>query len=349
MDLADIFAAPDDSASDEDRELALAGQTLVKLASEANVNLQDFDADELQDLVAQLRGESSLPTPEPEASTQMTDTMTDEQIKQAEDADNAAFMDAFIMQETIKAAAANDLDITDLDPSDLAVLKAAVAEEIESDPEAYLAKLAADDEAMEKIAEADEAGRVMARSFFDEWQKLAAATTDEPDAPDTTDDEGEKVAGRGAAAVAAAKGAAGKASGKFNDFATRVGRGVEKHTGLGSKGTKAIMDQGTEAGKVVGRDMGNKATGAALKEHYGKMGKRALGAAGATAAVGAGAGAAAAAHKKKHAEDEAVLGAARALLYANGIDPDSGEKLAFDDEIGAAALELLKEKGWEVG
>lgn len=348
IDLDTIWNPPSAAAVEQDLESATSAAILTKLAAEAGVDLAKLSPTELQGFADQLHGRSSPSSTErPKESAMTTENLTPEQ-----EAAQIAEFDAFVTQETIKAAAANDIDLSALSPSDLAILKSNMEAIISEDVEGYLAEMNAAEEGAKLAAaqaeEADVTGRLMARSFFDEFQKLSGAEPDD-------EGGGEKVASRFAALKGKAGEMAGKAKSKFNDFSTRVGRGVEKHTGIGEKGTKEVLDRATAARKAgLSEEHTISSAVDALKDRYARLGRRAMGAGAATAAAGA---AGAAASRKKEAADEfeaQAYAVARAALIANGIDPDGVvdmPKIAeaeLSPELQARAAELLKAAGFEV-
>lgn len=322
-DITDIFSTPheDDSFSD-DVEQDLAGRILVKLAAEEGIDLNSMSEADLKDLAEQLRGAGSS-TPSTEPTKEASHTMQHE-------IDQAA-IDAIITQETFKVAAAEGVDASVLAPETFAQLKHAVAEMISEDDQ-YFEKQAAEEAFALEEARSEHMGRKMAQAFYAELQELQG-------------EGGEKIAGRfsGPGRFDGVREAANKAM-------VRVGRGVEKHTGIGRKGVKEILDMGTQAGDSAGKHVRDEAVRRELGEHYGKIGRRATGAAAATVGA-AGVGAGVAAHRRKQGENEEVVAAAHAILIANGYDPSTGTKVAsleVEPDTELAALELLAELGYPV-
>ncbi|RLA42217.1 MAG: hypothetical protein DRQ64_00070 [Gammaproteobacteria bacterium] len=159
----------------------------------------------------------------------------------------------------------------------------------------------------EKVAEADMLGRVMAHSFDDELRKVASGDATSTGAADV---------GRAGASKAREMG------GKMKDVAAKGYGKAKEHAGAAYEfSKKKIRDNPGKAGIAAG-----------------------LG-------VGAGLGAVAAARRaKRKSESEKnsslVLDRAREIAYANGFDPDTGEKVASD--LDMAAVNLLRENGYDL-
>ncbi len=106
-----------------------------------------------------------------------------------------------------------------------------------------------------------------------------------------------------------------------------------------------------EAAKKLKDAVASKTRGAVNKglEGYGTHGSKIR--AGAALAGAAGAGVAAGRASKTSADEAfetVVLNRAAEMLKASGIDPETGEKVASDDDINVAAIELLRAKGYTV-
>lgn len=331
----DIFSPYESApALSADVEQELAGRILVKLAAEEGIDLESLTETDLKDLADQLRGAGSS-IPSTEHQKEASAIMNEQQISEAE-------IDALITQETFKVAAAEGVDASALSVQDFAALKSAVFEMISEDPDGYFEKQAALEAFAAEEERSDYMGRKMAHAFYAELQQLQGGEVE-------VDDEGEKIAGRFSGP--------GRFDGVrkgMSDAMVRVGRGVEKHTGIGRKGAKEILDMGTEAGKgdTVSKGIRDAAVRRELAEHYGKVGRRATGAAAGTVGALGAAGAAAAHQRNKESAEGAILEAARSLLIANGYDPETGTKVAgleaVSPELEAAALEYLDELGYPV-
>lgn len=364
-DFTNIFDPTDSqSAAHEDQELAIAGELLVKFAEEEGVDLSKLSETELLGLVNTLRGDGTTEDIDAEhlSNKEASHAMNENQI-------NEVLFDALVTQETAKVAAANELDITSLSVEDLAELRLAVAAEIAEDPDTYFAKSAAEEEFQAKIAESDYLGRLMAHSFADELgidvEKLAART---PEGLARSAQRREAVnkalAGRDKARRAAAQtGKAGpgllsEAAAKDmqptsraaviadntppKPLAERVGKWKadrEGWRGLPTRANDLAMKWGR---KLPGADY--------VKDPRARL---AIAAGGGLAAAG---GAAYGAKKlydrgEKRSFDELALERAQEYLLSQGIDIETGEKVAaseaeIEEALNARAVELLEEAGW---
>lgn len=315
--LNEIFSRA--TQSDLDTELAAAGELLQKVAEAEGIDLSQLSDDDVAELMVDLM--PSKIAEEPEKG----------EDKKASIPEGLTFADVAV--ELSKAAAAEGVDLTQLSREDYHAAFDAVATRMAS-PEFASEKQAAE-EAQAKLAEADALGRVMARAFMDEQAKIAEAgdgkTVKEMAAqtgktkqlfghPETAK---EKVEGVGRKIKEKAQELGGKAMAK--------GRGVDEAVqGVGAK----LLAKARLGGKGISAN-------AARAAGYG------TGAAGLAAAGGLAYGAKKLMEgdkgKRKRSLDEAALEMARNTLLENGIDPDSGEKIA---EIEAKAAEILKEAGW---
>lgn len=369
-DFTNIFDPTDSqTASDEDQGLATAGEILVKLAEEEGIDLDQLSETELLGLVNTLRGEGTTNLNDAEHRKEASYTMNENQITDAQ-------FDALVMQETMKVAAANELDITDLSVEDLAELRHAVASEIAEDPDAYFAKTAAAEEFQSKVAEADYLGRLMAHSFADELglEKVAKAPRMDPNSAEFKAlPQGQRDAVM-AELSRSAKGQSKSNKPAPNGFAAMESRsGIKAHEkgvaeGVLSRGrVSAARDKvknylSEHVAAPVGRAAltTGRALGVSGRRAAQATGGAALGLGGLAAAGGLYAGARHVARagardaQEKNSFDELALERAREFLASQGIDPDSGEKVAaseaeIDDALNARALELLEEAGWSVG
>lgn len=206
-------------------------------------------------------------------------------------------------------------------------------------------KTSAAEEAQEKLAEADYLGRVMAHSYHNEMQKIAAA-------------EQEKTAGMtsGQRAAQAVKSKGGKVLGALKDIAT--GKQAREGFAAAKKSTSTAEAAKNMASKSIMSPKGKERAGAAIGKHMGeaaeskKKGMKGLaktvGLYGGGAAV---AGGAAAAMKKKQSSalDTLVEQRAMEILQASGIDPaeleevDGQEKVSDPREALASAVD---ERAW---
>lgn len=157
---------------DFDTKLAAAGEMFDKLASEQGLSISDFTDEEAADLLTTIMdtgGKVANVDETPAAQAQVAAaTPAAATPKVASANDQLLYAQAY--QEVTKQAAAQNIDVTQVDPAELhnAVIKQA---QLMSDP-THQAKVAA---LNEKVAEADMLGRVMAHSYVDELSKIAAA------------------------------------------------------------------------------------------------------------------------------------------------------------------------------
>lgn len=371
-DFTNIFDPLDSqTASDEDQGLATAGEILVKLAEEEGIDLDQLSETELLGLVNTLRGDGTTNLNDPEPRKEASQTMDENQITEAQ-------FDALVMQETAKVAAAHELDIASLSIEDLTELRAAVAEEIAADPDAYFAKTAAEEEFQAKVAEADYMGRLMAHSFADELglsgEKIARAPVMDPGSaefkalPKAQQDA--VMAERARVARGAGKSRAPSGSGGGFAAIDRKAVAAEKNRvsdalgrGRVAGARKSVKDYLAEhvsrplgrASLTAGRAMGIQNRGVAKAVGGGTLAAGALGLAGAGYAGArhiARAGARDA--QEKRSFDELAAERAAEILTSMGIDPSTGEKIAsseaeIDEALNVRALELLEEAGWTIG
>lgn len=208
-------------------------------------------------------------------------------------------------------------------------------------------KTSAAEQAQEKLAEADYLGRVMAHSYHQELQKIAAA-------------EQEKTAGMtsGQRAMQSAKGVGGKVGGflsKVKDVAT----GKEAREGFAAaKKSKSTADAAKNmASKSIMSAKGKERAGAAIGKHMGeadaakKKGMKGLGKTVALYGGGAAAAGGAAAMKKKQSSalDTLVEQRAMEILEASGIDPAQLEEVEGQEKVSdprEALASAVDERAW---
>lgn len=205
-------------------------------------------------------------------------------------------------------------------------------------------KTSADEDAQEKLAEADYLGRVMAHSYHQELQKIAAV-------------EQEKTAGMtsGQRAAQAVKSKGGKVLGALKDIAT----GKQAREGFAAaKKSKGTADAAKNmASKSIMSPKGKERAGAAIGKHMGdaaeakKKGMRGLGKTVALYGGGAAAagGAAAGMSKKSSAMDTLVEQRAMAILEASGIDPAELEEVEGQEKVSdprEALASAVDERAW---
>ena len=215
----------------------------------------------------------------------------------------------------------------------------------------------AEDEAYAKLAEADALGRYMAQAFMDEQAKLAAADLGDV----IPESAGEKAQRLLAAQQRRARGegmsstVARARMGESSDPRRHTGKAVRRELAAERlariKSKQGPMAHLRAAGEelrlqrgLAGKGMGGaaKAVLETAKKHPGVAG--AVGAGGLLAAGGAAYGVKKLMDKKSF--DEEALEMARDYLLENGIDPDTGDKLASDDDVAERAAEILAEAGW---
>lgn len=340
--LTDIFEADAVSGEELDAELVAAGQVLGELAKEAGVDLNDLSEQDVADLLLQLRGEDS-------SGTEQTPSV--EQNKEASQMDTQITY-ADVAAELAKVAQEEGIDIGTVSREEYHAAFDELAEKMQ-DPGYY--------ETQEKIAEAEEIGRIMARSFVDELEgldseKVAATAYDKERMRSKMDAARSK-------ADAYAKRTAGRAN---NQKSTRVATAAERKRrgqAYGERVKQRIANVNEARGAVKGRLKG---LAGAAKGHLTAAGhvmgignkRNALRAgaalAGGSALLGAG-GLYAATRKKESAEEifeSDALELARNFLLENGIDPDGDTKVAGDEEyedlVAERAIELLVEAGYEI-
>ncbi len=337
-DLNEIFSRA--TQSDLDTEIAAAGELLQKVAYEQGVDLSSLSDDDvaelMMDLMPQVQGEKTA------------GYYTDETVTYAD-----------VAVELSKVAADNGVELTDLSREDYHAAFDAIAAEMASPDYVYVKQ--AEEEANSKLAEADAIGRYMARSYMDELEKISTLGREGP----LTKAEEKMSPGRlnrsrvesavgkrqpkpevsGMARISriANEGAPSTATRKqeVQAFAkTREARDKVKKYLVDKIGRPA-----GEAAHTLGRAMGATTRTGARRLGGATMGAGGLAAAGATA-YGLRKLLANNSDKEQRAgiEDEA-LELARDYLYENGIDPDTGDKVASDDAAELAA-EILRANGW---
>lgn len=329
---------------DLDTKIAQASATLEKLAEENGVDLNKLSSDEIADLLGDIMGLDTSAEAVEESAEAPTES------KQASDESESAVQltvadVGFALQ---KVAAAEGIDLAALTPEQYSEAFDNVAAYLQS-PQAEQDKVAAE-ELNTKLAEADLAGRQFARSF---WDELKTASEEEE-----KDEEKEKkaaVADKVKSLFSKAKDLESRASGAVGKLVRggtsrsekRVAEGVAERRHLPhSDETIRNFVQGREdsknrmAGRIAG---GVAATGAAAgATTAGVMASKRRKAREAAAQAPA----------KEASVDELdllVTDRARQLLVSEGVNPDSGEKFASDQEIiDFLAMEKLRSAGYEV-
>jgi hypothetical protein len=311
--LNELFEQATDGG-DVDTEIAAAGELLQKIAAEQNINLDELSADDVAELIVELMPQVK------QAQAQAGQPAAASVPNQITHADVAAEMG--------KLAAAEGVDLGSLSRPEYHDLYDRVAQYLTS-PEAQAEKVA-EDEARAKLAEADTLGRVMARAFMDEQEKIAL-TEDEKT---YHRERMRKNVAKPSEMNPARHTAAGASKAKAEERLARIKSKNSPMAHLKALGEKARYNAA----------QGKSALTAAVKANPR-----------AAAAIGAGsvltAGKTAYGGKKlldrrdKSAIDDAAFELAREYLRENGVDPDTGDKVA-SDAVAARAAELLRDAGW---
>lgn len=330
---------------DLDTQVAEASATLEKIAQELDLDLNSLSTDVLEGALADIMG-IKLASDEQPAETSETAPAQEAASAQgapakvaSETADEAqAIRNVDVAMALSKYAANENIDLTKLSAEEYASMWDQMSEYLTS-PRFEADKVAAA-EMNTKLAEADVTGRQFAISFWDQLQKLAAEEEKGEDKGDSeaherresSEEEKEEEKKKEAALRETAKAvgakakellAAGKATAKMqgNSLATRIGEAA----GAGVKTQKTV---GKNIAKAVGATAGVGAATTGAAYMAGKANKEA----------------------SSEELDTLVTERARQILVGSGINPDSGEKFASDQElINFLAVEKLRALGIEVG
>lgn len=321
--MSDFDHLLDPSAEELDAEIAAAGAILEKLAQEEGVDLESLPEGEVATLLAEMV--PSLAQHEPiTKEANMTDQITTQDVH----------------FELTKVAADMDVDLTKLSRDEYNEAFEAMLEEMQS-PD-WEEKVAAEEEARAKIAEAEFIGQAMGDAFL---AKLAehgiVEFGGEPGEGEGHNKEASKTRAAWEAVKAKVRGAGRAIADKERDVSTRVGYKLRG----GHEGAK----QRIAAGKSALTDA----------EKSRQVGRMVLGGAGGTLAVGG--TAAALGGRKKQSLDEAFE--SDAVAFANSllvehekvaaeealVEFSDFAKVAGDEYFQALeerAVELLAENGW---
>lgn len=341
---------------DLDTKIAQASATLEKLAEENGVDLNKLSSDEIADLLGDIMGlDTSTETvdAQPEASP-----AEETEGKQASDEGAPQLTVADVGLALQKVAAAEGVDLSQLSPEQYAEAFNNVAAYLQS-PQAEQDKVAAE-ELNTKLAEADLAGRQFARSF---WDELKIASEEEEEEKDEEKEKKAAVADKVKSLFSKAK-----------DLESRASQAIGHKLRGGDKrlakrvSDKVVSDTTHLRGNVpegVEQDLRSRALQAEARKS--RIVGRSV--AGGTAAAGTATAIAVptsiSAHKRRKAREAAeaepakaasvdeldllVTDRARQLLVSEGVNPDSGEKFASDQEIiDFLAMEKLRAAGYEV-
>lgn len=321
-----------EQSADLDTRITAASHALQKLAKDEGVDLDALSEEAVAGLLSDMLGKTAETTEPVETKEAMTTTAPD-------------LTAADVAYELNKRAAFEGIDMTKQSKEDYDACFAQVAEEM-TDPE-YATKVAAleasEQEKLAQIEQFDEFGRVAARGFIDEINKLAAEEDDEKSAKpnpfskskgkDDEKDEEKEAGDKG-----------------FHETMSDTSSRMRAHGGLqttlggitGGAGGAALGGLGAGGGKkaLIGGALGAVAGGAL--GHYGAKGERAM-----RERLKAEGKKEASAEKLAFIDAQAVE-LARQWLVESGIDPDSGAKFASEEEVQARAVELLKAAGYDV-
>ena len=312
-----------DSGSDIDREIAAAAEILEKTAADQNVDLNQFSEEQIGELIAGIINEGETKV----ASYDHTPEVADYPEVTHQD----------VSFELAKVASANGIDLSQISREDYEAAYNEMATQL-TDPDLYAQKVAAEEEYTQKMAEADQAGRVMAHAFADELglSKEAKAGVILDSAGNVIKSTLKQRAAHTAPAQAVAKAthSAGGRAKKIKDSVMKGIYGAQYGAGRAASSVdKKVQNLGAT---IVGKNRGSNALSPATKRTvgYGTVG------AGTLAVGGAGYGASKAMNKKSSEEEfeEAALEIAQEYL----------NKLASENAVYERAAEILAENGIEI-
>lgn len=306
----------------DDRILA-ACQTLEKIAAEEDVDLGSMSQEDLQDMISHVMESGASGPNNDNGGGEGGEDGHGAGGEGAEGAEGgsegdkaaSAISTLDVVMELNKRASAEGIDLSQWSREDYEAAFEKVAAEL-SDPEQQ--KVAA------VYAQMDELGRVAARGFVDEINKLAADDDKEKAKKDDDEDEDDAEMKVKKAAAKEKILAGAKALGAKARQVGSAAAGKEKslHQGLGKR---VLPNAASETQRNVGRGLtGGAAAGAAGGAYTFKKSR----------------------DKKAAYLENAALELARQTLFEAGIDPDTGTKLASDEEVQERARELLREHGY---
>lgn len=326
-DLNEIFERATDA--DLDTELAAAGELLQKIAQQEGVDLSELSDEDVAELMVDLLPKTAADENGHESARGEHGNRTMEETKMATE---ITFADVAV--ELSKVAASEGIDLDGLDREQYHELFDIVAESMQ-DPN-YMENKLAEDEANMKLAEADALGRHMARAFMDEQEKVAASK----EVLDRIAAGEERRTKKGVPPVPDKPVGA-----HVRETAAKVKQVAQR---TGEKALSGVDRVGGEVGNVINRTFNRPLVHGGRKY----VNPRNVGAG---ALILGTAGTAYGAKKlldrkssEKRSFDEEALEMARDYLLENGIDPDTGNKLASYDEndVAERAAEILAEAGW---
>lgn len=337
-DFTDMF---DDSVSTEER-MEKAAHILKLAADEEGVDLDSVPPEQVEAMMSHIMGEESDEDDDSDDDEDGDDSEEDDEGEEGKTASDITVADVSL--EMHKRAAAEGIDLLELDEDTYAEVFDKVAAEL-TDP-----VVAEENEkwAMQ-VAQMDELGRVAARGFCDEIDKIAEGDDDEDDDDKKKRLEAKKEAAlkdRAKAIGSAISGGAKKGWGHVRNAGGAVGRAAVRGKNHAVAGER-------KAHAYVGNKIPGGGPGLRTERDAVNRGRKITGGTAGVAGVGTGAGLYAKKRnkdKKKHASyvEQAALELARNTLWENGIDPDTGVKIASDEAISQRAYEMLAEAGYEV-
>jgi hypothetical protein len=304
----------------EDEQLHLAGALLEKVAADEGLDLNSASQSEFDHILAKIARSAGGET-KPDSEPQTKEAAMSEQISPQE-----------VHIELTKSAALRNIDIGTLSEAEYREAFHALAEEM-TQPD-WAEKVAARDELLGKMAEAEAMGEIMASTFLSKIAEggfpFAKKEGDEEKKDEDKKDEKKDEEEKKEASMAALK-----------NFATNA---ASKVRGAASKATETVGQAVTGVGRAAGSNT----------EFNKRVGRRVLGVGAATGAAGAAAGAAS---RGKQASEELTpfqvdaIKTARLMLEESGIDPDAGAEpqpsdADYNDKVAEAAIALLAEHGF---
>jgi hypothetical protein len=257
--MSDFAEMLDNNNTDLDTRIQIASDMVKQAAEEEGYDVTSFSQEELGVMIGGLVDSMS--------SNDNGKTAGDETAPQLTYADVAL--------ELNKRAAAQGVDLSQLDPVEFSQVYDKIAAEL-SDPEyaEEAQKVAAQEQQM------DHYGRVAARGFVDEINKLAAdEEKHDKEDDDDEDEKKEKVAGKVQELIAKGKGHASKAWGATKGVAKNIGDKEKSfHEGVGRRVSGGTGDQAALSKKHrnIGRALsGGAAAAAGGGAAYASRGKKA--------------------------------------------------------------------------
>lgn len=167
------------TAAEMDTELNAAADLLQKVAADSGIDLETLPEEEVAGLLHEIMGTKT-------AGAEPAKTASAE--PEATPAASAELTATDVALELTKRAAAENFDLAECTPEQYKAAFDLVASEM-SDP-TYHQKVAEAEKTAQELAHMDEMGRVAARGFYDELNKLASDDKDKDDKGEKKDDEG---------------------------------------------------------------------------------------------------------------------------------------------------------------